>query len=149
MRVMRQSDRGQAAGAEMWSIGILVFVAGTLLVTNVWAAVGAKSSADQIARQYIRAYSEGSSPAGALAAADSAAAAVAENRNVAEYRVTPPTDFGRCRMVAVTIVIVVPAIALPFLGGLGQHSIASTRRELTDPYRSGDEGSGDVATICD
>jgi hypothetical protein len=133
----------------MWSIGILVFVAGTLLVTNVWASVGAKSSADQIARQYIRTYSEGSSPAEALATADSAAAAVAANRNVADYRVIPPTEFGRCRMVAVTIVIEVPAIALPFLGGLGRQSIASTRRELTDPYRSGDEEASDVATICD
>jgi hypothetical protein len=133
----------------MWSLGILVFVAGTLLVTNVWAAVGAKSSADQIARQYIRTYSEGSSLPEALAAAASAAAVVAANRNVVDYRVIPPTEFGRCRMVAVTVVIDVPAIALPFLGGLGRHSIASTRRELTDPYRSGDEGSGDVATICD
>ena len=50
----RPNDRGQAAGAEMWSVGILVFVAGALLVTNVWAVVGARSSADQIARQYIR-----------------------------------------------------------------------------------------------
>lgn len=133
----------------MWAIGILVFVAGTLMVTNVWAAVGAKSSADQIAREYIRTYSEGSSLPEALTAADTAAAAVAANRNVTDYRVTPPTDFGRCRMVAVTVVIDVPAIALPFLGGLGRHSIASTRRELTDPYRSGDEGPGDVATICD
>ena len=119
MSLTRHSDRGQAAGAEMWSIGILVFVAGTLLVTNVWASVGAKSSADQIARQYIRTYSEGSSPAEALATADTVAAAVAANRNVADYRVIPPTEFGRCRMVAVTIVIEVPAIALPFLGGLG------------------------------
>jgi hypothetical protein len=134
----------------MWSVGILVFVAGALLVTNVWAVVGARSSADQIARQYIRTYSEATTAADAASAGQRAAAVVASNRNVTDYRITPPANFGRCQMVAVTVAIDVPAIALPFIDGLGRRTVRATRQELTDPYRTTDgEETRDVATPCE
>ena len=34
----RRSDRGQVGGIEVLPFGLLVFVVGTLLVANVWAA---------------------------------------------------------------------------------------------------------------
>ena len=147
------SDRGQAAGFEMWAIGILVFVAGTLLVAQAWATLNARSSAGQMAQEYLRAYSESSTHLEATDSADRALRSVASARHVIAYRVTPPTQFGPCQLVAVTVAIDLPAMRIPFVGSWGEHTVTATRRELTDPYRSidaeQDEGTSDVATPCD
>jgi len=146
-----QSDRGQAAGFEMWAIGILVFVCGTLLVAQAWATVNARQSAGQIAQQYLRAYSESSTRAEALDAGDRAAHAVADSRHVSTFRVTPPSAFGRCQFVVVTADVTVPAVRIPYLGSWGAQSVTATRRELTDPYRPIDaaEETTDAPTVCD
>ncbi len=151
MTTARSDDRGQAAGFEMWAIGILVFVCGTLLVSQAWATVNARQSAGQIAQQYLRAYSESSTRLEAIEAGEQAASAVADSRHVSNFRVTSPSTFGRCRLVVVTAEVVVPGIRIPYLGSWGTRSVTATRRELTDPYRPIDAGeeTTDAATMCD
>lgn len=153
MKRHRSDDRGQAAGFEMWAIGILVFVSGTLLVVEAWASLNARSSAGQMAQEYVRAYSESTTRLEATTSGDRAARTVAEARHVTTYRVTPPARFGPCQLVAVTVAIDLPAMRIPFIGSWGTHTVTATRRELTDPYRSidadQDEGGSDEPKPCD
>lgn len=135
----------------MWAIGILVFVCGTLLVSQAWATVNARQSAGQIAQQYLRAYSESSTRLEAVEAGERAAQSVADSRHVSNFRVTSPSTFGRCRFVVVTAEVIVPSVRIPYLGSWGAQLVTATRRELTDPYRPIDAGeeTSDAPSMCD
>src|SRR5690606_2186473 len=47
--VTRRGERGQVAGIEALPFGLLIFVAGTLLVVNIWGVVDTKFAADTAA----------------------------------------------------------------------------------------------------
>lgn len=142
-----RGDQGQAGGFEVIPFGVLVFVAGTLLVANLWAVVDAKMAATSAAREAARVYVEapdgGSALAQAEQAADAALAARGRDPSRATVRLVEG-DFGRCRPVVVEVAYTVPALSVPFLGRYGDGFVVHARhREIVDPYRSGLEGPAD------
>ena len=51
-----RDDRGVVGGVEAIPFGLLLFVAGTLLVANAWAVIDAKMAATSAAREAARTY---------------------------------------------------------------------------------------------
>jgi hypothetical protein len=138
-----RDDRGQAGGWEVVPFGLLVFVIGTLLIANVWAVIDAKFAVVDAARAGARAYVRADNgPAAATASSRAAAAAIAAHHRSRD-RVTYPGPralprFERCAVVVVTVRDTIPALSLPFIGGLGRGvTVVGQQREIVDPYRSG------------
>jgi hypothetical protein len=135
-------EDGVAGGFEALPFGVLVFVIGTLLITNAWAVVDAKMAVTSAAREAARAFVE--TPAGTDPHASAARAArealVAYGR--ADQMLTPTIDgvLARCERVAATVRTRVPAVVLPWVGGLGAFTASSTASEVVDPLRSGLDG---------
>lgn len=137
-------DRGAVGGIEVLPFAFLLFVMGTLFIANVWAVVDAKLAVGAAAREATRAYVE----ADDAESAEAAASAVVHETLAAHGRddgarvtidpVVLDGPFGRCTRVTVTVHYRVPALALPWLGGLGDGiDAAATHSEVIDPYRSG------------
>ena len=160
-----RTDAGQVGGIEALPFGLLVFVLGALLVANCWAVVDAKFAVDAAARQATRSYVEaevGGTPAGegdtARAAEQVAveagmAALTAHGRDPAGASVGltalepvgGQSGFTRCARATFTASYEVPALTLPWIGGLGNGiDVVSTHSELVDPYRSGVPGSAEA-----
>lgn len=138
-----RDDRGQAGGWEVVPFGLLVFVIGTLLIANVWAVIDAKFAVVDAARAGARAYVRADNgPAAATASSRAAAAAIAAHHRSRD-RVAYPEPralprFERCAVVVVTVRDTIPALSLPFIGGLGRGvTVVGQQREIVDPYRSG------------
>jgi hypothetical protein len=123
--------------------GFLLFVIGLLSIVNVWAVVDAKLAAGAAAREAARAAVEAADAESALAGAQDIAleTLVAHGRDdVTRARVLASIDrpFGRCARITVTVRYTVPAISLPWVGGLGDGIDAVARHsEVVDPYRRG------------
>ena len=73
VRPPRRGERGQIGGIEVLPFGVLIFVAGSLLLANAWAVIDAKLAATAAAREATRAYVEAPDQATAEAAAFRAA----------------------------------------------------------------------------
>ncbi len=147
-----RNDRGAVAGAETWVLGVLVFLTGTLLVAWAWVAVQARSDADSIAREYLRAYTEAPDASAARAEGRAAARRVADERGIADGRVIleEPDTFLRCTVVSVTASVEVPGIRLGPIGSIAPSRASVTRSEMTDPYREVSwEEDVDAPTLCD
>lgn len=144
-------ERGQVAGIEAIPFGILVFVFGTLLITNAWAVIDARMATDAASREATRAYVEGwpdQSASWREARVRGREAAAAQGRNGNILRLDPSVDptYERCARVSITAHYQVPAVSLPFLGGLGKgFTVSSTHSEVIDPYRSGGSAAGRCA----
>jgi CBS domain containing-hemolysin-like protein len=152
-------DRGQVGGIEALPFGILVFVVGALLVANAWAVIDAKLAVDAAARQATRTFvesdvgSSGSSLDAELAAVDAGLVALdAHGRDPARATVGlsalegsgGQTGFTRCARATFTATYRVPALTIPWIGGLGSGiEVTSSHSELVDPYRSGVPGSAE------
>ena len=152
MRPLWGSDRGAVAGGEMWALGVLVFVIGTLMVTWAWAGLRARSDAAAIATEYLRAFTEAPDATGAYSAGEEAAARVREDRRLpaARVEVMAPDDFGRCRIATVTVRVESPGVGHGGIGRLGPTSAEVTRSELTDPYRAMTQlDEAHEPTLCD
>ena len=134
-----RGERGQAAGIETIPIGVLVFISGTLLVVNAWAIVTNRSTADSLAREYLRAYTKESSRPAALAAGQRVVDAIVDAHGLPHERVRiePPTQWLACAPATVTIRLTVPEVRAPFLGGFGTTEIVVTHRDRLDGYRAG------------
>jgi hypothetical protein len=140
-RRRRRGERGAVGGIEVLPFGVLVFVAGTLLLANTWAVIDAKLAVESAAREAGRAYVE--APDGRQAEADAAAAAadtiasLGRDRRRLRLRGNHP-PFVRCAIVEHEASYVVPALTLPFLGGFGSGiTVRGRHREVIDPFRSG------------
>ena len=140
-----RGDAGQVAGIEALPFGVLIFVGGALLVTNVWGVIDAKLAATSAAREAARAFVEASD-----AAAADESAALAASEAIAAHGRSPERlvlqrlggTFSRCARVTFQAAYPVPAIALPWIGGFGQAFTATARHsEIVDPFRSGLEGT--------
>ncbi len=138
-------DRGQVAGIEAVPFGLLVFIAGALLIANIWAVVDTKFAADAAARQATRYVVESASadtpPELVRAVADDIArATMADHGRDGELTVLVESDggtFERCQRVTVTVSTEVPAVRIPFVGGFGDpFAIVASHSELVDPVRS-------------
>lgn len=144
-----RGERGQAGGMEVLPFGLLVFVAGALLIVNIWGVVDAKFATDAAAREAARWVVEA---AGRTTSADSLRAGATQiaTDTLADHGRTGPVDvrlgpadagFVRCERIEVTVTIEVPAVRLPFTGGFGNaFDLHATRGALIDPTRSGVDG---------
>jgi hypothetical protein len=147
-----RSERGAVAGSETWVLGVLVFVVGTLLVAWAWVAVQARSAADSIAREYLRAFTEAPDVDTALAEGRAAAWTAATERGVVpgRVRIDEPTELRRCTVVSVTVHVDVPGLRLGPIRDLTAIRARTTRSEMTDPYRQlSSEEADDAPTLCD
>lgn len=136
-------ERGFVGGFEVLPFGLLVFVAGTLLLTNAWAVIDAKLAASAAAREAVRAYVEAPDRGIAEPAAVEAALAAIDGhgrdpaRAEIEWEVGP--DFRRCAPNTIVVRYRVPTLRVPFVGAFGAGVIETSGRhsEIVDPYRSG------------
>jgi hypothetical protein len=134
-------EDGAIGGLEVLPFGLLVFVAGMLLVVNAWAVVDAKLTAEAAAREGARAFVEApdaaSAPGLARTAAEESVAGVGRDPQRLEL------DLGssrlvRCAEVTVETAYEVPALTLPFVGGFGSGiTVRGRHRELVDAFRAG------------
>ena len=137
------NERGFVGGFEVLPFGLLVFIAGTLLLTNAWAVYDAKVAASAAAREAVRAYVEADDgeDADALARQAGLDAITGHGRDPAraeiEWAVGP--DFRRCALNTVVVHYRVPTLTVPFIGAFGDGVVQTSGRhsEVVDPYRSG------------
>lgn len=138
---MTRDESGQLAGVETIPFGLLTFVVAVLMVANAWAVIDAKVAVSTAAREATRAYVE--TPAGA----DPLARAEAAGREAMRGMGRDPTrlvlrsvggSFGRCETARFEASYRVPAVRVPWIGGLGPDFTATARHaEIVDPYRTG------------
>ncbi len=144
--IQTRSERGVVGGIEVLPFGVLIFVAGALLLANLWAVVDAKLTVEAAAREAGRAYAEAPNATIAEADADVAArdAAVGAGRNPARLKLrnNNPT-FARCEVVEYVASYRLPALTIPFLGEVGKGTTVTGRhREVIDPFGAGLQGTG-------
>lgn len=142
---------GMLAGSDGLLFAMLILLAGSLALVNIWAMIDSRAALDAAARDYLRTYTEQSDPATAAGAGERSARSVLDQRGtpLRSLHIDPPDPslFGPCQPVAVTIEAEVPAARLPFLDDLGARQIRVTHRELVDPHREMTNGpSHDPAT---
>lgn len=126
---------------EVIPFGVLTFVVGALLVANAWAVIDAKMAVSAAAREATRAFVEAPVDADPMALADAAArsAIAGAGRDPARLVLTPlEAEFARCETARFEASYRVPAVVVPWIGGLGSGFTATARyAEVVDPYRSG------------
>jgi hypothetical protein len=148
-RIDWRDDAGQFAGIEALPFGILVFIIGSLLVTNAWAVIDAKLAVSSAAREGARTYVE-APPDLAVAATMArtagldAIASHGRDPDRAVIRVDNPAGtYARCVRVTVGAGYRLPAVTLPIIGGYGRgFEVSSHHSELIDPWRDGIPGAG-------
>ena len=136
----RSPERGQAGGIEALPFGLLVFVVGALLVASAWAVVDTKLAVVSAAREAARTYVEADDREAATEAASLAATEAMANhgrRGPAEVTFQEPPAFTRCAVVTVRVAYQVPAVPLPWIGGLGSIEVSARHSERIDPFRNG------------
>ena len=137
-----RDDQGQVAGVEALPFGVLLFVVGALLVANAWAVIDAKMTVTSAAREAARSYVEASNADEARDHSQAAArdAVRAHGRNADRATIDGPDSsdaFTRCNRVTFAVTYPVPALTLPFIGGLGHaFDVTATHSELVDPFRN-------------
>lgn len=143
-----RGEQGFVGGSEVLPFGLLIFVAGILIIANAWAVVDTKMTLDSAAQVMSRTISEADH-------LDTATIDALARRTVADLGLDPgpvtieiePADtaLARCQRVTVTLGYPVPALTLPILGRIGETvDVHATASELVDPYRSSEslvEGS--------
>ncbi len=147
----RRCQGGFVGGAEGILFGLFILVAGSLAVLNIWSIIDTRAAMDAAAREYMRSYTEASTPREAASAGQRAASEVLLRRGtrLADIRFTAPDPnrFGPCEPATVTLEAEAPAARLPFLDDLGTRPVRVTHRELVDPHREMTSGpSHDPAT---
>lgn len=145
-RVRRRGQAGVLAGSDGLLFGMLVMVAGSLLVLHLWATVDARAALDAAAREYLRTYTEQVDAAEAATAAERAARDALRARGAtwtdASIEAPAPAAFGPCAPATVTMAVELPAVTLPFLDGLGARTVTVEHTELIDAHRELAAGSG-------
>ncbi|HEX4904817.1 MAG TPA: hypothetical protein VFU93_05165 [Acidimicrobiales bacterium] len=146
------NERGAVGGFEVLPFGLLVFVAGTLLLTNAWAVIDGKLAASAAAREATRAFVEstGDAESAALAAATSAIEGHGRDPERMELTWDVGPDLRRCSVNTIVVRYRVPTFTVPFIGAFGSGVIETTGRhtEIVDPYRSGLDLDGFDPETC-
>lgn len=134
------NERGAVGGFEVLPFGLLVFVAGTLLLTNAWAVIDGTIAASAAAREATRAYVESTSDAElvAITAAHDTIEGHGRDPERAEISWEVGPDHRRCAVNTIVVRYRVPTFTVPFLGAFGSGVIETSGRhtEVVDPYRS-------------
>lgn len=147
-----RGDHGQVGGIEALPFGLLIFVAGALLIANAWAVVDAKFATDAAARQAARTFVEATDEGTALQTATDAARAAIEGhgRDPDRAEIAPVGAFAlaRCERATFEVAYDVPALSIPFIGGYGTapFRVRSSHSEVVDPFRSGLDGEAEDCT---
>jgi hypothetical protein len=142
-------EGGFAGGFEGLLFGMLLFVAGTLLIAYAWAVVDTKAATEEAARQAATMYVE--APSATLAAASAKQAADAAlagyGRDPARAAVTLAAgSFGRCQRITISVSYPAPLLVLPWIGRVGSgQAVRANHSELVDPYGSGLPGTATCA----
>lgn len=141
----RRSERGAVAGLEGVMFGILVLVAGTVLVAHAWSVLEARRTLDGAAREYLRAYTEADSPAAARTAGqralDDVVGGERNTRTAVTATLPDSTRFGPCEQATVSLSSVVPSVRLPFVGAVSSITVRVTHSEWIDAHREMTSGS--------
>lgn len=134
-------EDGAVAGIEALAFGALVFVLGTLLVANVWAAVDGRSAADGAARAATRAVVTAAPGSDLAAVAHAAASGALAAHGVPPERAPAVALTGaleRCGVVEVTVAHEVPLTLLPQVGQRrAAVTVRATHAAVIDPFASG------------
>jgi len=145
MKRARFSEDGFAGGAEALLFGMLIFVAGTLLVAHAWSVVETKLAADAAAREAARSYVGAPDAQTAWVDAQQAAAqAIAGyGRDPTQARVRLAAGrWGRCQRVTIAVSVPAPLLSLPFVGRIGEaETVHADHSELVEPYTTGPAGT--------
>jgi hypothetical protein len=155
-RIDWSSDAGYAGGGEVIPLGVLIFVMGTLMVTNLWAAIDTKMATNGAAREAARVVAE-SDGGDATLGKDAAKAALAtQGRDptrldpgtgyVVDYK--PGGAWAPCARATVTVRYPLALINIPLIGAVFNSpvTITSTHSEIIDPYRSRPDNPGEL--VC-
>ena len=142
----RADQRGVVAGTDVLLFGAIVLVALILLFAQLWRVYEAEAAARAGAREAARTYveSNGDDPRRAVSVGTNALTRLGASDG--SVTVSAPAGFGRCQLVVAESVVVVPAVRLPFVGGVLGHTAEARHVERIDPFRSGLEGA---AGACD
>ena len=142
-----RSERGVVGGIEVLPFGVLIFVAGALLLSNLWAVVDAKLTVEAAAREAGRAYAEAPNATTAESAALLAArdTTIGAGRNPARLELSHNGPlFARCEVVEYRASYRLPVLTIPFIGEIGHGATVTGRhREVIDPFVAGLRGTGD------
>jgi hypothetical protein len=134
-----RGQSGALAGSDGLLFATLILLAGSLAVLNIWASIDTRAALDAAAREYLRSYTEQSSPDAARDAGERAARELLARRGstLSSLRIIAPDParFGPCQPTTVALEAVVPAARLPFLDDLGARRIRVEHRELVDAHR--------------
>ena len=141
----RRDEAGFVGGFEGLAFGLLVFLAGILLVSYAWAIIDTHAATSEAARQAARTYVEAPNSTQALAGADAAAVAAlsgyGRDPGPAAVRLVDGA-FSRCGRITISVSYPAPLFDLPFVGLLGRGGVvSSSHSELVDPYRTGLPGT--------
>jgi len=139
LRVRRHGERGAVGGGEGVIFGMLILVAGTLVILNLWALLDTRMALDSAAAEYLRTYTEQQGFFQARYTADVALKDTLTQRGFSPDRVSirvgEPQGFGPCAEVTVQLSTQVPWARVPFIGGAGSTSVSVTQSELIDAHR--------------
>lgn len=140
-RARPRGEEGFAGGFAGLLFGLLVFVAGTLLVAYAWAVIDTKTATAEAARQAARTFVEAPDASAAAAQADQAADQALAGYGRDPYRASVRLvsgGFARCARITIAVSYPAPLFELPFLGPVGKgEPVRSEHSELVDPFRSG------------
>lgn len=134
------SQAGFVAALEALAFGVLIFVIGTLVVVNAWAAVDAKFAANAAAREAVRAAVETVPGEDQAARADAAARQALAGHGITADPAIVPLALGleRCQEIAFEVRLEVPALLLPGIATRrAPFTVVGAHREIVDPFRSG------------
>jgi hypothetical protein len=134
-----RGEAGQLGGLEALVFGVLVFVFGTLVIANTWGVLDGKLAVSVAAANAARAFVQDATTDPAAAARAAASQAISDSgRSLSRMTLRVTGTPSRCGSVVAQVRYRVPLVSVPLLGALGHgFTVASTRTELLDPYRSG------------
>lgn len=137
-----RGERGAVAGLEGVVFGVLILVAGTIVVVNAWSVLQTRRALDGAAREYLRAYTESESPDAAITAGRRSLDAVlsGERRgglHASQLRLEEPdpSRFGPCADASVVLSVEVPAARVPFIGEVASTTVRVAHTEMIDAHR--------------
>lgn len=134
-------ERGVVGGIEVLPFGLLIFVAGALIIANAWAVVDAKLTVEASAREAGRAYVEANDVPGGDRSALAAARSVVDGSGRDPDRLVlrrRGDRLVRCAVIEYQAQYRVAAITLPLVGSYGRGTTVTGRhREVVDPFRAG------------
>jgi hypothetical protein len=135
-------DGGLVAGGDAVIFGVLLFVVGSLMITNLWSIVDARTAVQSSAREAARTVVETEDVGTVVLQAEMVAVATWQG-----YGRTGAIDVSlsgvvtRCAPITVTVTAEVPLARLPIIGwSAGSTDVSASHTELVDPFRSGLDG---------